>query len=161
MMNEQEPTAIEDLRLEVEQLRKSLEHMKHRRIARPLIFTLIPGLVLALTAVLAGPAGATTGTPRIVRGHVSVFTGNGTGYTMTKEQSYINGRIHVKFDVKFNTPFTSLPVVVAAPATSCYDFVNEAATTKKDGFKVTLTGCAAFNFVALESSGDLLHLQLD
>jgi hypothetical protein len=122
-----------------------------------------PAAILALAALalavnLTGVAGAGTSsagtTPRIVRGYVSLFNTSGQGYSFTNTRTTINGRIHVVYTVTFHTPFSSHPVVVAAPEHTCYAFTRENPETTKTGFKAHLTGCSSFTFVALESYGD-------
>jgi hypothetical protein len=111
-------------------------------------------LAVNLTGVASGTASRQAGsTPRIVRGVVNLSSSSGQGYTVTHTRTTISGRIHVVYTVTFGTHFSTFPVVVAAPEHTCYQFTRENAETTRSGFKANLTGCAAFTFVALESSG--------
>ena len=120
--------------------------------------TILALAALALVVNLSGVADAGTSsagsTPRIVRGFVGLSNSAGQGYSITHTRTTINGRIHVVFTVTFSQPFSTHPVVVAAPEHTCYAFTRENAETTKTGFKAHLTGCAQFTFVALESYGD-------
>jgi hypothetical protein len=113
---------------------------------------------IALAVNLTGVAAGTTSpqvsaTPRIVRGHVNLATGGGQGYSVTHTRTTIGGRIQVSYVVTFATPFSTNPVVVAAPEHTCHTFTRENAETTRTGFKAHLTGCAAFTFIAMESYG--------
>ncbi len=113
---------------------------------------------IALAVNLTGVAAGTTSpqvssTPRIVRGHVTLSTSRGQGYTVTHTRTTIGGRIQVSYVVTFTTPFSTHPVVVAASEHTCHSFTRENAETNTTGFKVHMTGCAALTFIAMESYG--------
>ncbi len=125
------------------------------RLLWPAAILAVAALALAVNLTGVADAGTSTArsTPRIVRGIVNLSSSSGQGYTVTHTRTTINGRIHVVYTVTFSHPFSTHPVVVAAPEHSCFAFTRENAETTKSGFKANLTGCAAFTFVALESHG--------
>jgi hypothetical protein len=126
------------------------------RLLWPAAILTLAALALAVNLTGIADAGTHTAgsTPRIVRGIVNLSSSSGQGYTVTYHHTTIGGRFHVVYTITFSHPFTTHPVVVAAPEHTCYAFTRENAETTKSGFKANLTGCAQFTFVALESYGD-------